>query len=78
MKAEIREIMKLARLKPEQKAKAEDYNANLAMNFKNSKEGIFKIKQIMIKYKLSFQAAYDCALDPAQLKILRTMHEKAA
>lgn len=73
MKTEIREIMKLARLKPNQLNIAEDYNANLSMNFKNSKEGLFKIKIVMKKYGVNFKVAYDCVLDPAQLQILKTM-----
>jgi len=76
MKPEIKEIMRLAKLAPSQKSIAEDYYANLSMNFKNAGEGLFKIKQIMAKYKLGFKTAYDAAMDPSQLEILKTMNQK--
>lgn len=44
------------------KEKAEDCYTNLNMNYKNIKEGLFKIKTIMKTYNLSFTAAYECAI----------------
>ena len=75
MKPEIKEIMKLAKLSPSQKGLAEDYYTNLSMSFKNAGEGLSRVKQIMARYKLGFKPAYDAALDPKQLRILKTMSE---
>lgn len=71
---ELRMIMDLAKSKD--KVKADNYYTNLNMNFANAREGIFKIKQIMEKYKIPFDAAYQCAVDPKQMAILKTMKPK--
>ncbi|MCK5884223.1 MAG: hypothetical protein KAG61_11080 [Bacteriovoracaceae bacterium] len=72
--ADIIVIQKLGKIT--EKSIAEDYYANINLNFESAEKGISKIKQIMVKYKLSFSAAYDCAVDPAQLQMLKTMNPK--
>lgn len=72
---DLRIIQKLGRFND--KKKAEDYYANLNMNFKNAGQGIFRIKQIMKKFNLPFATAYECALDSKQLEILKTMKSAA-
>ncbi len=71
---EIKDIMKLGKLAT--KAEAEDIYMNLSMKFKNHKEGLFKVRSIMKQYNLPFKSAVDCALDPSQLEILKTMNKK--
>jgi hypothetical protein len=70
----LKDIMKLG--KSNDKAKAEDIYMNLSMKFKNVKEGLFKVQQIMNKYKLPFDSAVACAIDPTQLEMLKTMAKK--
>lgn len=72
--ADIIVIQKLGKITDKQVA--ENYYANISLNFDNAEKGISKIKQIMVKYNLSFSAAYDCALDPTQLQMLKTMKSK--
>lgn len=69
----LEDIKMIQRLGKVSQKDAQDYYANLNMNFRNAQEGIFKIRQIMKKYRLNFKAAYTCALDPAQLEMLKTM-----
>lgn len=71
---DIRRITTLGKFKDKQQA--EDFYTNINLNFKSMEDGIFRIKQIMKKYGLSFSAAYDCALDPSQLEMLQTMAKK--
>lgn len=71
---ELRMIMDLSKSKD--KTKAENYYANLNMNFSNAREGLFRIKQLMERYKISFDSAYQCLTDPKQMAILKTMKPK--
>ena len=71
---DLRLIMDLSKSKD--KVKAENYYTNLNMNCSNAREGLFKIKQIMEKYKIPFDAAYQCILDPKQMAVLKTMKPK--
>jgi len=71
---EIKELMKLGKLSTQ--SEAEDIYMNLSMKFKSFKDGLSKVKIIMKQYNLPLKSAVDCALDPSQLEILKTMSKK--
>jgi len=71
---EIKSLVSLGNLSS--KSEAEDIYMNLSLKFKSFNDGIGRVKTIMRQYNLPLKSAVECALDPSQLEILKTMSKK--